>query len=247
MKKTLKRLLERLLRRHGYALTPLYELADPLGASALRLRLFRQLARRGFAPTHLVDVGAHTADWSRDFRTVFPACAFTLIEPQRELEPHLARFCAAGKARYLIAGAGAKAGELPFTVGPRADSSSFLVSEEEARAQGLERRVVPVVTLDAVCAEPGWPVPEVVKIDAEGFELAVLAGATTLLGVTELIFAEVAFVDWPGHPTLHETFGYLRERGYEPFDFTDLNRHPGDGTLILAEVAFARRDGLVRG
>ncbi len=163
LRKALRTLLDKLVRGYGYTIAPLDSAPDPLSPQALRLRLFRQLARRGFRATHVVDVGAHTADWSWDARAVFPDCAFTLIEPQREMEPCLARFCAAQpKARYFLAGAGAAEGALPFTVARRTDSSSFLISEEAAREEGLERRLVRVVTLDAVCAEPGWPPPEIV-------------------------------------------------------------------------------------
>lgn len=245
MKGLVKQLLERLLRRRGYRLALLADdvMPNPLSARGLRLRLFRQLERLGFRPAHVVDVGAHQADWSWDFRTVFPHCAFTLIEPQEELRPHLEKFCAAGNARYFLAGAAARDGELTFTIGRHLESSSFLTTEAEAREQGLATRRVPVLALDSVCPAPGYPLPEVVKIDAEGFELEVLAGATRLLGHTELFFLEVPVVDWQGHPTLSEILTFMADHGYTPYDLTDLNRHPEYDILTLLEIAFARRAG----
>jgi FkbM family methyltransferase len=220
-------------------------------AQSLRLRLFRQLASKGFRPAHIIDVGAHRGDWSRDAHRFFPDCAFTLIEPQAEMKPDLDRFCSEAKnARWILAGAGASTGELAFTVRAKdPDASSFAIPEEEAERLGFERRVVPLVTLDSVCEGSDLPPPEVVKIDAEGFESEVLRGARTLVGEAELFFIEVATTDW----TSPNSLGFLdrmidmRDHGYEFYDITDILRRPSDGAIGLMEVAFAKRSGVLRG
>jgi FkbM family methyltransferase len=48
--------------------------------------------------------------------------------------------------------------------------------------------MVEVKTLDQVVA--GEPVPELVKIDAEGYDLKVVDGAKTLLGKTDVFLIE---------------------------------------------------------
>ena len=170
---------------------------------------------------------------------------FTLIEPQAEMKPYLDQFCSEVKnARWLLAGAGAAVGELPITI--RADddaASSFAISEEWAKSKGLEQRVVPIVTLDSICEESTQPIPEIVKIDAEGLDLAVMRGSQKLIGVTELFFIEASLF---GYPNFHTIITFMREHGYEPYDFTDLNRRPYDGTLGLVEFAFAKRTGAFR-
>jgi FkbM family methyltransferase len=222
------------------------EPAQP-SASALRLRLFRQIARKGLRPAHIIDVGAHQAGWSRDAHQVFPDSAYTLIEPQAEMEPYLYGFCSEVKnARWILAGAGAANGELALTVAHDDDSSSFAIPEATARERGLERRIVPIVTLDAVCEGSTLPPPTIVKIDAEGLDVDVMLGAQTLIGVTELFFLELPLFDsWPNQ-SFHSIIAFMRERGYEPYDFTDLNHRPSDGALGLIEVAFAKRAGILR-
>lgn len=215
-------------------------------ARSLRLRLFKQLARKGFSPAHILDVGAHKAEWSRDAHKIFAESAFTLIEPQIEMKPYLDQFCSEANARWILAGAGAAKGELLFTIAPRSDSSSFTYSEADAVEQGLEQRVVPVVTLDAICEESALPVPEIVKIDAEGFDLKVMVGAQKLLGAAELFFVEVPLFDfWPDQ-SFQTITAFMRAHDYEPYDVTDLNRRPGDGTLAMMELAFAKKAGVLR-
>ena len=133
-----------------------------------------------------------------------------------------------------------------MTIAPGPNSSSFAISEASAAESGLERRIVPIVTLDAVCA--GWtlPPPTIVKIDAEGLDVDVMLGAQTLIDVAELFFLELPLFDsWPNQ-TFHSMIAFMRERGYEPYDITDLNHRPSDGALGLIEVAFAKKVGTFR-
>lgn len=216
-------------------------------ASILRERLFKQLVLKGFYPAHIIDVGAHKGYWSIDAQKVFPECRFTLIEPQIEMKPYLDKFCSGSKnSRWIVAGAGAEEGELPFTIAPNSDGSSFAVSEESAKRSNNERRMLPVVTLDSVCEKYSLPVPDIVKIDAEGLDLEVVKGAKNLIGKTELFFLEIPLFDYWPNQSFHIITDFMRVQGYEPYDITDINRRISDGALALMEVAFAKRKGKLR-
>jgi FkbM family methyltransferase len=154
------------------------------------------------------------------------------------MKPHLDRFCRrAPRSRWILAGAGAQRGELPLTLMDSV-SSTFTMSEDSARARGLERRVVPIVTLDEVAAEDGR-VPELVKIDAEGFEPQVVRGARSLLGKTEVFLLEACLYRVPGWQTFPEQVAMMADYGYDIYDFTTFQRI--QGVLVLMEVAFVRR------
>jgi FkbM family methyltransferase len=205
------------------------------------------LAGRGFAPRHVLDVGAHRGDWCRAAYDAFPGARFTLVEPQTDLGPDLERFCAQTPgARSIAAGAAAAPGTAPLTGFADRGASSFLPGE--APAGGVEVRRVPVITLDSLLDGPDAPpVPELVKIDVEGWELEVLAGAGRLLGATELFVLETALFEFrPGQPTLAEVVAFMARHGYLPYDLVWTYRRPLDGALALADVAFARRDGALR-
>jgi FkbM family methyltransferase len=174
---------------------------------------------------------------------------FTLIEPQIEMKPYLDKLCSDVKAaRWLLAGAGAAKGVLPFTSLPgNLDGSGFRYTEEYANDRGLKRQPVTVITLDSVCEESQRPIPEIVKIDAEGFDLEVMKGCQRMIGVTELFFLEVPLLDfWFPDQSFHTMVEFMRERGYEPYDITEVGRRPYDGALGFLEMAFAKKSGLLR-
>ena len=206
------------------------------------------IAERGFSPRQIVDIGANQGKWSRKAAWVFPAANFTLIEPQQEMKPHLDRFCAQHPgARWINAGAADQMGEQLLTLHPDTVSTTFTMSEQQAISSGLECRRVPVVTLDHIANQVIGAIPELVKIDAEGFECKIIRGAESLIGNTELFLLEVPFVDPPQNwNSFAEIISFMAERGYVPYDFTSFQKRPYDGAIGLCEIAFARQAGILR-
>jgi Methyltransferase FkbM domain len=99
-----------------------------------------------------------------------------------------------------------------------------------------------MITLNKLVASSGVGLPGMVKIDAEGFDLKVLAGASELLGKTDIILVEA--VAWGAggayDNSVAEVVRFMAEAGYNLMDITDLNRSPRYGVLWLCELAFLR-------
>src|SRR5262245_48225347 len=147
--------------------------------------LLRQL---GFAPRHVVDVGANRGFWTRAAFKYFRDPVYTLVEPQDHLRYYSQDLVAQGcKLKWINAGCGDFCGTLPLIVSYRDDASTFVDRHDNATAQ---RITVPIITLNQLVASSGAGLPEMVKIDAEGFDLKVLAGASDLLGKTEIFLVE---------------------------------------------------------
>jgi FkbM family methyltransferase len=199
---------------------------------------FPLLRRLGFAPRHVVDVGANRGTWTRAAFKYFPNAVYTLVEPQDHLRSYGQDLIAQGcKLKWINAGCGDFSGTLPLFVSYRDDASTFVDWHD-----GWQRITVPIMTLSEVVAFSGAGLPEMVKIDAEGFDLKVLAGASDLLGKTDIFLVEavVCSIGGADENTIAEVVSFMAKAGYNLMDITDLNRSPKHGVLWLCELAFLR-------
>jgi FkbM family methyltransferase len=233
---TLKKLGLRLVRDRNLAAATVSPLAPNIGLDGFLVALRSQ----GVHPKHIVDIGANRGSWTRKALTYFPEAHYTLVEPQDHLKVHIQDLLARGnQVTWINAGAADQSGTLPLTISYRDDSSTFDPTPANA---GAARISVPVMTLNEIASAAGDPLPEMVKIDAEGFDLKVLAGASDLLGKTDIFFVEVT-ICCPGHEnTIARVVRRMDDAGYRVVDITDINRSPKYGVLWLCELAFLRND-----
>ncbi len=210
-------------------------------------RFCRKLARQGFNPEVVVDVGANYGGWSRVVSGVFKDARFFLIEPQEEMRPFLERFCRQQPgSKWFLAGAGAAGGELALTVWDDLQGSAFLRPEIQAMTPYTRQRRVPIVTLDALIGAGEFPVPDLIKIDVQGFELEVLRGSLGCLGRCEMLIVETSFHHPLGErPSFYRVVELMEAYGYRIFDLADLKYRSGDGALGQADICFVRREGLL--
>jgi FkbM family methyltransferase len=238
----LKKLIQSTFNKFGYRIVrdgSLTQTSVPTPSYGLEFFL-SLLKRYGFNPKHIVDVGANKGTWTRRALTFFPDARFTLIEPQNHLKVHIQDLLDRGsKIAWINVGVADQSGILPFTISYRDDSSSFAPTPIDAAAPRIS---VLVTTLNEIVLTADAPAPEIVKIDAEGFDLKVLAGASDLLGKTEIFFIEVSICSPDYENTIARVIHRMDEAGYKVVDITDLNRSTKYGVLWLCELAFLRND-----
>jgi FkbM family methyltransferase len=202
---------------------------------------FSALKARGFNPEHIIDVGVNHGLWSRTALNYFPDSYYTLIEPQDWLKKESRDILARGKAEWITAGVGDKQGILPLWVTERDDSCTFAFSSEALRLEGGRTIDVPIITLDQI-VETSAVFPEMVKIDAEGFDLKVIAGASTLLGKTDIFILEATVCAPTLENTMEHVLAKMSDAGYRPIDIPAINRSPKHGLAWLCDIAFLRND-----
>lgn len=206
------------------------------------------LRGRGFEPGFVVDVGANSGHWTEMLKGVFPGARVLLLEPQPEMREPLDRLCAGTPdLRWIEVAAGAREETRLQTIWEDLQGSSFLPRPDAERAARGVQRPAPVRRLDDLLTEVGWGVPDLVKLDVQGFELEVLRGCPSIFGQTEVFILETslyAFLD--DIPLLREVIAFMAEREYEVYDLAGQFRRPIDGALGQLDVVFARRRGRLR-
>jgi FkbM family methyltransferase len=220
-----------------------------LGLAGVRL-VHRDWGPRGFAShlgglpaavkariSRIVDIGASDGKWTRECAKVFPGASYLLIDPLDENEPALRALCGQNPHYHYWMGAlGAKSGQLELHV--HGDQSSAFSSKE----YGAIIRTVAMSTLDTLLAENLLGgIPDFIKLDVQGDELAVLAGAEEALKVASLVLIEVSFQRiYDTQPLADEVICFMRDHGYKILDLCSYAQRPLDGALCQADVLFAR-------
>nr|WP_246307590.1 FkbM family methyltransferase [Azospirillum melinis] len=204
------------------------------------------LRSRGFQPATVIDVGAQTG--TPPLYEVFPDAHHVLIEPVAENEPALQALCGQLRsAEYHIAAVARRDGTVSLAVSEDRLYSS-IVAEAVAKAVAgaspsslPDRRTVPAVSLDCLCASRGHAGPMLVKIDVDGLELEVLAGAATLMR-PDAVFAIEATVAG-GDARLLPIVDAMAASGFQVWDIVDPLYRSGDERMWQVDLVMVHRDG----
>lgn len=250
----MKTFVKKILHSIGYDLVSLEKSENIAGSNKRPICNFtaflEDIRARNFNPKLILDVGANRGDWTRMAKAVFPKASFLLIEPQVEMRQSLNALCSKFEnISWIEAGAGSKEGKLVQTIWDDLAGSSFLPHVDENLLRSGKQREVEIVTIDSLLSSRNLTIPDLVKLDIQGFEIEALRGANSLFGKTELFIMEVslfAFADVPGVPIFREVVEFMSERGYEIYDIPGYLRRPFDGALGQVDLTFAKREGMLR-
>ena len=253
-KEFMKALIKKTLKSFGFEIKRVHKdgseslpgsVARPVGNVKMFLEDIRA---RGFCPRGIIDVGANRGNWTRMALSVFPETCVIMIEPQEEMQYVLSQLCAENSKLELIqAGAGEKNGQLLQTIWDDLAGSSFLPEANGEKIEEGKQRITPITTIDNVLSERRTFFPDLVKLDIQGFELEALKGANSLFGKTEVFILETSLYEFmPGMPVTAQCIEFMAARGYAIYDVTEYLRRPLDGALGQIDLAFARRDGILR-
>jgi len=219
---------------------------DVYNKNNLLFIFYNVLKSAGFIPRHIVDVGANHGSWTREALQYFPNCRFTLLEPQANMRASVEDLLQHNSLiTFHAVGAGKTKGTFNFTIVDRDDSCSFAYTIEEAAKNNFQQIQVPVVTLNEFIVEQQLPIPDVIKIDAEGLDLDVLQGANNFFGKTEIFMVEAGIVNKQFSNSFLNVINFMDENGYRLFDITDLNRPFNPAVLWLTELAFVKKNGML--
>ncbi len=239
-----KKLVKRLFNSIGLEIGKKRPEQPPAISRASTRGVLRHLYDLGLQPRTVIDVGVATQ--TEELYQQFRQSKILLVEPLVEFEPFLRDLCGAYNAQYVLAAASEKPGTAIINVHPDMYGSSFFKEVEGPAVDGVPREI-PVVTIDRLCRERNLCGPYLIKVDVQGAELQVLAGATCTLLETEVVILEVTlFGSMIGGPQLYDVVLRMKEFGFVVYDIFGSNYRPFDNALSQVDMVFVREQGPFR-
>ncbi|MBD2093921.1 FkbM family methyltransferase [Trichocoleus sp. FACHB-591] len=178
-----------------------------------------------------IDVGANLGNWSSYFLKSAPKLKKgILFEPSDYTFSKLKdRFSLNKEIKIVKSAVSDKLGEMPFFEEPQAGETSSLVSGV-SNSKSI-KKIVPVTTLDIEVERYGLEYIDFLKVDAEGYDLHVLRGASSLLlaqkiGIIQFEYGRawaLAGSTLASASSMLENFGYevflLKKDGFYQIDY----------------------------
>ncbi len=248
LKKILQKAFDPIAFRLGYKKEVFKDTVNTKGfhKEALLTIFFNNLKATGFNPKHIVDVGANHGTWTREALVAFPMAQYTLVEPQFWMKDSISDLLETNSnISFNAVGAGKLSGTSKFTIVDRDDSCSFSYSEKEAKEKGYKQIEVPVITLNQLIKDQHLPVPDIIKIDAEGLDIEVLEGANDFFGKTEVFMVEAGVANTLISNSFLALINLMDKNGYRLFEITDMNRPFVPEVLWLVELVFVKKGGVI--
>ncbi len=195
------------------------------------------MARRGFAPKAIIDVGAFKGDWSRMAKSIWPNAHLYMFEPNAAALLELQKTAKDLGGNLFTELLGEEDGKnVQFNI---MGSGSSIFEERSAVPRKTESRQLRTLDsmLDTSCESA------LLKIDAQGYELEILKGANRLLKNTEAVLLEIAVIEInKGAPLLHEVIAFLKARGFVAYELLEIHRRPLDKALNQLDMIFIREE-----
>lgn len=202
------------------------------------------LVALGFKPATVIDVGVGTG--TAPLYELFPAARHVLIEPLVEYAPAIDAIVGSlRRAEHVRAAASSAPGELSLRLA--AENLASVYPLRDPRYPTVETRTVPATTLDEIWRTRGLEGPVLVKMDVDGQELDVLAGATEVMARCEYLVLETGVREvLVGAPRFEEVVRRLTDQGWAVEDVLDPMYRGGHEMLTMVDLAFVPKAGWVR-
>jgi FkbM family methyltransferase len=209
-----------------------------------------RMAKIGVNPSTVIDVGANVGQFAVAASKTFKDAAVYPIEPDPRTARVLERNVGPEVARNIrVTAVGDRAGTATFHVNHDSQVSSLLALGKDRiqafpESKVVEEITVPLTTLDALFGTSTLQEPILLKIDVQGFEDRVIAGAGELLRRVRWVLMEVSFSKlYEGERDFRTILEMMEKSGFAFVRPMNFHTSPTTGEIIEMDALFEAKVG----
>lgn len=198
----------------------------------------------GFYPKTIFDVGAYDGDFAKQCLALWNKTTVVCFEPLEVKFEALERWSKDESRVRVIRGLLGDENRENVRFNENESASSVL---DEYISKDFKTAFHKMRTLDTCIEEFGLDVPNLIKIDVQGFEYQILSGFLKNLSKVDVIIAELNHIDIHRNVKLAEdVIQLLHINGFVMYDIVEIHRRPFDGAVWQTDFMFVRKDSFLR-
>lgn len=184
------------------------------------------------------DIGAHSGQWSLDAHRLVLDCEMILFEANPIHNQSLSQT----GFKYFNGFALSNPGRESVTFHSAATKTGDSYYKENTKFYDEDETItLPCKTLDDVVAENNLNYPQFIKMDTQGSELDILAGAKNVLKNASLVYVECPIIEYnKGAPGIGDYLKFFKEHNYVPIDIFEV--HKAENIILQIDIMFMRNE-----
>ncbi|MCX7071015.1 MAG: FkbM family methyltransferase [Gammaproteobacteria bacterium] len=217
--------------------------------SVASFEITSELLRQGIVPETVIDIGANVGQFAVASLKTFPQARVHSFEPQPDSFAQLSKNVASfSRSTAHAVACGDFIGSTAFHVNTLSHSSSILplatrhleAFPEYREASTIE---VKVQTLDSLMPAIQPSGMTLLKIDVQGFEAKVLAGASEALARVDYVLLEASLRPlYEGEMLFPEMLEFMKARGFRFLRPLAWMKDPHNGEVLQMDALFGREE-----
>ncbi len=195
----------------------------------------------------IIDVGANEGQFSEKMRLLFPLAQLIIFEPLPTAFDTLSKnFENDEKATLFKKGCGAEKGSFIIYQNESSASSSLLPMTNEHTSNFKEavdttQVQIEIDTLDNLLQNRKLEHPVLLKMDVQGFEDQVIAGASQTLEQSHMVISELSFFElYKGQPLFSKIYELLINKGFAYCGSLEQLHSPENNKILQQDGIFIR-------
>ena len=205
---------------------------------------FIRLKKLGFEPKTIFDIGVYEGEFSTMVLDVWPNAKVVGFEALPAKIQLLKKKLLGLNVVIKEAIVGeSDSNDISFFADETA--SSVLYSDEVNTKKSIIKQKM--IKLETYIEQEKCSIPNLLKIDTQGYEFNVLKGVEKYLPQIEVVLVELNFIEVYSNVKLaHEVINYLSGFDFVPYDICEIHRRQLDNALFQIDFIFMKKDNKIR-